>query len=495
MIDYEQFCKIKMLQEYKFSAVQISRTCHINEKTIRRYLKLDHFPARKTPRRSSKLDSFKERIVKMLEQYPYTAIQIFRKIKEDGYQGGYTMLKMYVRNVRPPRRPAYLTLKFAPAECAQVDWGSAGVLQIGDTRRRLSFFVMVLCYSRMLYVRFTLRETTEYWLQCHRDAFEFFGGVPARVMVDNCKTAVLSNRRGQPPVLNARYVHFANHYGFKISPCNVRAAHEKGRVENAVGYIKKSLLAGLKLDSLVTIQQAADQWRDKTANVRIHGVTGKPPIDMFDQEKASLQSLPKAPFDCSMHKSSVMSNSQFRVSIDGNKYSVPAPYASRHDLTAHIHVDTVRIFHENSLIAEHQRRYTRGGDYEHPDHPKPLLEHRRKARDQALMRRFLAIGPEAEVYYHGLTQRRLNVYHHIRKIVAMLDCYDLNLVRRVMADAAGFHAYSSECIINLLEQHSRHQSNVQSPLHLTRNQDLLNLEQPHPNLDIYSTNKNDNKEN
>jgi hypothetical protein len=139
------------------------------------------------------------------------------------------------------------------------------------------------------------------------------------------------------------------------------------------------------------------------------------------------------------------------------------------------------------LIAEHQRHYTRGGDYEHPDHPKPLLEYRRHARDQAILRRFLAIGEEAEVYYHGLVQRRLNIRDHIRKIVAMIDCYDLTLLRRVMADAASFHAYSSDCIINLLEQHGRKLPPSQAPLHLTRNQDLLTIEQPRPNLDIYST--------
>ena len=151
-------------------------------------------------------------------------------------------------------------------------------------------------------------------------------------------------------------------------------------------------------------------------------------------------------------------------------------------------------FDNNSLIAEHQRRYTRGGDYEHPDHPKALLQHRRNARDQALLRRFLAIGSEAEVHYHGLVQRRLNIRHHVRKIVAMLDCYDLTLLRRVITDAASFHAYSSDCIINLFEQHSRRQPTIQSPLHLSRNQDLLTIEQPHPDLDIYSITKND-KEN
>ena len=457
------------------------------KKTVRKYLKLEHFSPRKATPRSSKLDPFKEQIVTMLERYRYSTMQIFDRIKQDGYAGGYSIVNAYVRKVRPPRRPAYLTLQFAPGECAQVDWGSVGALPIGNTRRRLSFFVMVLCYSRLLYVHFTLRETTEHWLQCHRDAFEFFGGVPTRIMVDNCKTAVLSNLQGKKPVLNERYAQFANHYGFQISPCNVRKANEKGRVENAVGYIKKNLLAGLNLDSLVAIQQAADQWRDHTANVRIHGVTAKRPIDMFTKEKPLLLPLPTAPFDCSIHKSPVLSNSQFRVSIDGNKYSVPATYASRRDLAVHIHVDCLRIFHNKFLIAEHQRRYTRGGDYEHPDHPKPLLEYRRHARDQAILRRFLAIGEEAEVYYHGLVQRRLNVGHHIRKIVAMIDCYDLTLLRRVMADAASFHAYSSDCIINLLEQHSRKQPHIQAPLYLTRNQDLLTIEQPHPNLDIYST--------
>ena len=142
------------------------------------------------------------------------------------------------------------------------------------------------------------------------------------------------------------------------------------------------------------------------------------------------------------------------------------------------------------MIAEHTRRYTRGCDYELPDHPKALLEYRRKGREQALMRRFLAIGPEAEGYYHGLSTRRMNTMHHVRQIVAMLDCYETELVRRVMADAATFDAYSADCVINLLEQHKRRRAEEEpAPLHLTRNQDLLELEQPAPDLNIYDSDK------
>ncbi len=105
-----------------------------------------------------------------------------------------------MRKVRPPRRPAFLTLTFAPGECAQVDRGSHGTVAVGETRRRLSFFVMVLCHSRMTYLEFTVSQTLEHFLTCHQRAFEFFQGAPQKIMVDNLKSAVLQRPTGQEPV-------------------------------------------------------------------------------------------------------------------------------------------------------------------------------------------------------------------------------------------------------------------------------------------------------
>lgn len=118
-----------------------------------------------------------------------------------------------------------------------MDWGQFGSINVGNTRRQLSFFAMVLCHSRMLYVQFTVCQTMEHFLACHVNAFNFFGGVPAKCMVDNLKSAVIRRVVGESPVLNPRYKDFADHYGFAIAPCNVRQPQEKGRVENAVGYI------------------------------------------------------------------------------------------------------------------------------------------------------------------------------------------------------------------------------------------------------------------
>jgi len=98
-----------------------------------------------------------------------------------GFDGGYSIVKDYVRIIRPKHSPAYLTLAFAPGECAQVDWGSFGSVAVGTTFRRLSFFVMVLCYCRMMYLEFTVSQTMEHFLACHQNAFSFFNAVPKKL--------------------------------------------------------------------------------------------------------------------------------------------------------------------------------------------------------------------------------------------------------------------------------------------------------------------------
>lgn len=105
---------------------------------------------------SSKLDPYKEDIVSLLEKHPFTATQIYQRIQEEGDEGSYSLVKLYVRQIRPKRKPAFLTLAFAPGESAQVDWGIYKTIEVGATRRKLNFFVMVLCHSRMLYVEFSL---------------------------------------------------------------------------------------------------------------------------------------------------------------------------------------------------------------------------------------------------------------------------------------------------------------------------------------------------
>ena len=404
MIDYELYCKIKDYHGHRqLTVAQIARELNLDERTVARWVTAEKFQPRKVAPRPSKLDPYKKQIVRWLESHPYTAAQIFLRLRETGYTGGITIVKDYVHQIRPPRTPAFLTLSFAPGECGQVDWGQFGSISVGNTRRRLSFFVMVLCYSRMLYVEFTASETMEHFLACHANAFDFFGGVPERIMVDNLRSAVLRHAMGQAPVLNPRYKDFADHFGFTIRPCGVGQAHEKGRVENAVGYIKKNFLAGLELSDFTLVNPAARQWLETVANVRIHGSTKRQPAELFQTEKPRLKPLSPQPYDVGILRS-VRANSQFRVTVDANTYSVPAEYAGA-ALTLKLYPDHLCLYHpsrasgsndQDRLIARHVRCYDRRRDFEHPDHPKALLAQRRRARDQKLMQRL-----ELQASYYG----------------------------------------------------------------------------------------------
>lgn len=150
MIDYQCYCQIRHLREQdRLSITQIAAALSLERATVRKWLGRAKYERRRSPLpRGSKLDPVKGVIVRLLNTYPYSAVQLFQRLKEQGYAGGYSILKAYVRAVRPPRSPAYLTLHFAPGQCAQVDWGSAGSVRVGNTRRRLSFFAMVLCPLR-----------------------------------------------------------------------------------------------------------------------------------------------------------------------------------------------------------------------------------------------------------------------------------------------------------------------------------------------------------
>jgi len=469
MIDYQTFCQIRHLRdEEHLTITQIARQLTLHWQTVSkwekrsRYLRGQSGPA---AHRASKLDAFKPAIQRLLAAHDYSATQLFERLREQGYGGRYTILKTYVRQVRPPRAEAFLTLHFAPGQCAQVDWGSWGSIRVGNTRRRLSFFALVLCHSRQLYVTFTLGQSQEQWLACHEQAFEYLGGVPAEIMVDNCKTAVLARPGGAAPVFNPTYVDFAQHHGFAIKACAPRRPQQKGRVENGVGYIKKNFLAGLELGDFAALNPAARVWLETVANVRLHGETGRRPQEMFAGEKSHLRPLPLAPYDAALVRP-VRATNRCRVVVDTNRYSVP-PACAGQLLTLKLYAGRLRLLSGDTLVAEHLRSYEKRQDIEQPDHAQTLLHERAQARHQRLLLTFLGLSSHAPAYHEQLAERRFNVRHHVQKIVALAEIYSAAAIGRALDDAHVLGAYSCEYIANLLEQRQR-LTPEPGALHLTR---------------------------
>ena len=265
------------------------------------------------------------------------------------------------------------------------------------------------------------------------------------------------------------------------------AIQAKGRVENGVGYVKKNFLNGLEIPSFPAVNPAARQWLETVANVRLHGQTHRKPIELFSEEKSRLQPLPIMPYDCAVVRP-IGTNGCCRVVLATNRYSVPPLYASQ-KLTLKLYPDQLLLFHHEKLIATHPRSYDRRQNVTNPDHTKDLLVQRKKARDQTLLLTFLALSSHAQAYARKLEDKRLNTSHHVQKIVALSEIYGPQKVDRALQDALAFQAYGCEYIANILEQWER-PGLPPAALHLTRRQDLLDLDLPPADLTPYEPKQN-----
>ena len=489
---------VRELRRQGLSLRAIGRHLGVHRRAVRTALAASSGPQRRGPGRPrpSLLDPHGVYIRTLLERHPdLSARQVWRLLKsERDFTGGMTIVKQRVADLRPRVPRAYFSLCFAPGESAQADWGVWKALDVQGTPRRLSFFVMVLAHSRLLYAELSLGEAMEHWLSCHRHAFEFFGGVPEKVRVDRCRTAVCGLRPDGMPVITPDYAAFAHHYGFAVDPCNAYSPNEKGRVESGVGYLRTAFFAGREPSSLPALQAALRDWLVNEANIRLHGATGKRPAEVFAaEEKARLRPLPPVPHECCAEKQTT-ADSRFRVVVETNRYSVPAEFASRH-VTLRRYADRIVVASplEGRIIADHQRSYGRKQDVLITEHERSLILKTRHAADRRLLETFLALGPAAEPYLAGLQERRPDWRSHVRRINALAEIHGRDHAVRVLADALELKAFAADYILSILKARGRPQSDP-GPLHLTRRQDLLELTVPEPDLTIYDLDRHEPKE-
>jgi transposase len=243
-----------------------------------------------------KLDPYKEIILTRLETYPeLSAVRLFEEVKAAGYTGALTQLKVFVRGVRPrPEPEPIVRFETEPGHQAQVDfahvrfpWGKRFVL------------LVVLGYSRLLWVKFFPREDMRVLISGLEEAFSFFGGVPRELLFDQMASVITDDLRdqGEKLVENAEFLRFSAHWGFRIRACRPYRAKTKGKVERPVRYVRGNLLYGREFLGDADLAAQTEAWRDGTANVRIHGTTKEKPIERFlRDERHLLQPLAPRPY-------------------------------------------------------------------------------------------------------------------------------------------------------------------------------------------------------
>ena len=360
---------IREMSERGMSVSEIARRMGISRPTVRKYIKADRPVRYSREGRVSIVSPYEDYIREMINRYNLSAVRIYESIREKGYPGSYTTVKKVCRRYRTDRSiKAVYRYETEPGKQAQVDFGEFGRIVMDGKWMKLYCFSMILGYSRMRYVEFTVDISTENVIRMHRNAFMYFGGYTNTILYDNMKQVVLERKlRAGESTFNRKFKDFMDYYGIVIRLCYPYRPQTKGKIENTIKFIRGNFWNGRTFSSIDDINAEAYSWLTAVNN-RTHGTTGRIPAEMSKEEELSacddyypitINSVRKVSRDC-------------YVSYRGNRYSVPWRYAGR---AATVVEDTlIRIEIDGYVVAEHDILHGTGRISRKKEHFEGLLK-------------------------------------------------------------------------------------------------------------------------
>jgi transposase len=440
----------------------IARQLRVHHDSVRRVLAQAGVPAPKTVR-ASMVEPYRAFIAETLERYPtLRASRLYAMVRARGYPGAPDHFRAIVARLRP-RAPAeaYLRLRTLPGEQGQADWAHFGRLAIGRAVRPLMAFVMVLSYSRQLFLRFYLGASMGYFLRGHVEAFGAFNAVPRVLLYDNLKSAVLE-RVGDAIRFHPRLLELAAHYRFQPRPVAIARGNEKGRVERAIRFAREAFFAARNFRDLDDLNVQARAWceyeaadrpcpEDRSRSVR----------ELFEQERPYLLALPENPFPCE-ERTEVSVRKHPYVRFDWNDYSIPHQYVSR-TLLVLATLDTVRILDGKQVIATHARSYDRGAQLELPEHIEALLAHKRAARAHRAQDRLHHAAPSAQTLFLRAAGRGAHLGVLTRGLLQLLDSHGAQALEAAIAAALTEDAAHLGAVRHFIDAHA-HAAGLRPPL-------------------------------
>ena len=428
----------KILRYYhveKWRVGTIARQLGVHHGTVDRVISQAGLPRAERPRQPSLLDPFLPFVVQTLDQYPrLTASRLYAMVQERGYTGGADHFRHLIAHYRPrPQPEAYLRLRTLPGEQAQVDWGHFGKLTIGRAERTLMAFVMVLSFSRQLFLRFYLDARMANFLRGHEAAFRAWNGLPKVLLYDNLKSAVLE-RRGDAIRFHPTLLEFSAHYRFEPRPVAVARGNEKGRVERAIRYVRDSFFAARPWTDLDDLNAQAQAWctgqaaerpcpEDRSVSVR----------EAFAQERPQLLALPESPFPTDEREEVSVGKTPY-VRFDRNDYSLP-PTHVRRTLTVVASPTQVRILDGADVIACHPRSYDKDQQVEDPAHLEALTALKRQARRHRGQDRLVHAAPNSRELLTRAAERGDNLGSITAALLRLLDRYGAAELETAIAEA------------------------------------------------------------
>ena len=454
---------VRLFHVEKWRKGTIARQLSIHHCVVERVLRQADLPVTELVVRTSRFDSYLPFILQTLEKYPtLTASRLYFMVRERGYQGGPDYFRHLIARHRPrPAAEAYLRLRTLPGEQMQCDWGHFGHLKIGRARRPLMAFVMVLSYSRRLFLRFFLNARMESFLRGHVDAFNAFGGCGRVILYDNLKSAVLE-RQGQAIRFHPTLLALSSHYRFEPRPVAPFRGNEKGRIERQIRFVRSAFFAAREYRDLADLNGQADAWcqgqasdrpcpEDKAMSVR----------EAFELERPHLLNLPDNPFETD-ERVEVKAGKTPYVRFDLNDYSIPHTYVQR-PLTVHASADKVRVLHGAEVISCLDRSYDKDVQVEEPAHIAELVERKRQARHHRGIDRLAKAAPASTDLLRQAAERNNNLGTITAALLRLLERFGAAELQVAIQDALSRGVPHPNAVRLALERR-RHDRNEMPPV-------------------------------
>lgn len=428
----------KILRYYhveKWRVGTISRQLGVHHNTVERVLVQSGIPKAKLTRGPSIIEPFLPFVLETLKKYPtLTASRLYAMVCERGYKGGGDHFRHLIALHRPrPCAEAYLRLKTLPGEQAQVDWAHFSYITVGRAKRPLMAFVMVLSFSRKIFLRFYLNQRMANFLRGHEAAFTTWNGIPRILLYDNLRSAVLE-RQGDAIRFHPTLLAFCAHYRFEPRPVAVARGNEKGRVERAIRYIRDNFFAARQWKNIEDLNAQAEAWCEgPAANRPCPEDTSSSVRDTFLQEQPSLLSLPDNPYPTEEREEVQIGKTPY-ARFDLNDYSVPFTHVRRL-LTVNATPETVSVLDGGALIAQHPRSYDKGRQIENPAHLDALVERKKRARQHRGQSRLTQAVPSSATLLIQAAERGYNLGSVTAALLRLLDRYPVDEVEEAVSDA------------------------------------------------------------
>ncbi len=383
MLEIEEYIMIRELYAQGFSITDISDKTGYDRKTVKKYLNSTTIPEpRQRAKKESKLDQYKDYIIKRLNEAPLTASRLFREIQEMGFKGKGTIVRDFVRKVRPEKGvQAVYRFETKPGVQAQVDWSEFGRVEIDGKMRKMYCFNMILGYSRMRYIEFTLSIDVYALIQCHLNAFRYFGGYTKEILYDNMKQVVIKRAMiSTKSEWNPKFADFSKHFGFLPHLCRPYRPQTKGKIENNVSHVRRDFFIGGDFSSFSDINSQRLIWL-KRVNSEVHGTTHEIPLERLKSEE--LKPLTGVPEYLVIREETRKISRDCFISYLGNMYSVPYKFAGR-EATLHIIGSKFRVIVGGEQVCEHEILTGSGRVSRVKEHFKGLLSEIQKENRAAM---------------------------------------------------------------------------------------------------------------